>query len=88
MEKQFVFGRKPGDEAVLEIPSVFIPIAQSICRVLAMQAYRYGRLGEALSWCLRVKVSGFTHTHPWLSDCLNLSLRRILHLPLSLLKSK
>eukprot|EP00117_Sycon_ciliatum_P044290 scpid43655/ scgid31977/ Nuclear pore complex protein Nup85; 85 kDa nucleoporin; FROUNT; Nucleoporin Nup75; Nucleoporin Nup85; Pericentrin-1 len=31
----------------------------SVCRIMAMQAYRNGRLGSALNWCLRCKESSF-----------------------------
>lgn len=31
--------------------------AHGVCRVQAMKAYRQGRLGVALSWCIRAKVS-------------------------------
>lgn len=30
--------------------------ARSICRVLAVRAYRRGRLGNSLTWCIRAKV--------------------------------
>lgn len=33
--------------------------AQSVCRVLAMREFRSGRLGVALSWCLRARDSIF-----------------------------
>ncbi|XP_064393229.1 nuclear pore complex protein Nup85-like [Halichondria panicea] len=33
--------------------------AQSVCRVQAMRAYQNGRLGVALSWCIRGKDSSF-----------------------------
>jgi len=33
--------------------------AKSICKVMAMRAFRYGRLGSALSWCLRAKDAVF-----------------------------
>jgi len=33
--------------------------AHSVCRVRAMEAYHFGRLGVALSWCIRAKDSAF-----------------------------
>lgn len=38
-------------------------LVKGVCKVLAMRAYKSGRLGAALTWCIRGKVSsgGWSH---------------------------
>lgn len=36
-----------------------VPVAQSICRVLARRCYGDGRMGSALTWCIRGQDATF-----------------------------
>ncbi len=38
---------------------VFLSVAASVCRVQAMKACKNGRLGMAMSWCIRSNDSAF-----------------------------
>ena len=40
-------------------PSLSLSPAQNVCRVMSMREFRSGRLGAALSWCLRAKDAVF-----------------------------
>ena len=34
-------------------------VGHSVCKVMAVRGYRSGRLGVALTWCIRANVSHY-----------------------------